>query len=138
MIPAIQFTACPMVSGVTNFDHSLMGELKIFPRGQAIVRQGESGNEMFVLIGGKAEVQVTVNGHSRVVRELAIRRKLVRALLLRGRSISSRPTLTIRHGSRPRLRGLTRSSTRCSSTVTRCCVTINARRTSLRPRRSRS
>jgi CRP-like cAMP-binding protein len=28
------------------------------------------GNEMFVLIDGKAEVRITVNGHSRVVREL--------------------------------------------------------------------
>jgi len=49
---------------------TLMGEYKAFPHGQAIVRQGELGNEMFVLIGGKAEVQVTVSGHSRVVREL--------------------------------------------------------------------
>jgi predicted RND superfamily exporter protein len=49
---------------------TLMGELKAFPQGQAIVRQGELGNEMFVLIGGKAEVRVTVKGQSRVVREL--------------------------------------------------------------------
>ena len=47
-----------------------MGGYKAFPHGQAIVRQGEMGNEMFVLISGKAEVQVTVNGHSRLVREL--------------------------------------------------------------------
>jgi uncharacterized protein len=50
---------------------TLMGQIKAFPHGQAIVRQGEVGNEMFVIIGGKAEVQVTVNGHSRVVRELS-------------------------------------------------------------------
>jgi predicted RND superfamily exporter protein len=50
---------------------TLMGELKVFPYGQAIVRQGELGNEMFVLIDGKAEVRITVNGHSRVVRELS-------------------------------------------------------------------
>ena len=49
---------------------ALMGELKKFPLGQAIVRQGESGNEMFVLIGGKAEVRVSVNGRSRVVRQV--------------------------------------------------------------------
>ena len=49
---------------------TLMGELKVFPREQAIVRQGDLGNEMFVLIGGKAEVRVSVNGQSRVVREL--------------------------------------------------------------------
>jgi hypothetical protein len=50
---------------------TLMGELQTFPHGEAIVRQGDLGNEMFVLIDGKAEVRVTVNGHSRVVRELS-------------------------------------------------------------------
>jgi uncharacterized protein len=49
---------------------TLMGEVKAFPHGQAIVRQGELGNEMFVLIGGRAEVRVNSNGHYRVVREL--------------------------------------------------------------------
>jgi CRP-like cAMP-binding protein len=49
---------------------TLMGELKVFPNGQQIVSQGELGNEMFVIIGGKAEVRVSVNGQSRVVREL--------------------------------------------------------------------
>jgi predicted RND superfamily exporter protein len=50
---------------------TLMGELKAFPNGQAIVRQGELGNEMFVIIGGKAEVRITANGQLRVVRELS-------------------------------------------------------------------
>lgn len=50
---------------------TLMGELKVFPDGQEIVRQGDLGNEMFVIIGGKAEVRVNVNGQSRVVRELS-------------------------------------------------------------------
>ena len=49
---------------------ALMGELKTFPRGQAIVRQGESGNEMFVLITGGAEVRLNVDGHSRVLRQV--------------------------------------------------------------------
>ena len=49
---------------------TLMGELKTFPHGQAIVRQGDLGNEMFVLIGGKADVRVNANGHSRFIREL--------------------------------------------------------------------
>ena len=49
---------------------TLMGELKSFPHGQPIIRQGEMGNEMYVLIGGKAEVRVNVNGQFRVVREL--------------------------------------------------------------------
>jgi uncharacterized protein len=49
---------------------TLMGELKVFPHGEAIVRQGELGNEMFVLIGGKAEVRVNINNQSRKVGEL--------------------------------------------------------------------
>jgi len=49
---------------------TLMGELKVFPDGEAIVRQGELGNEMFVLIGGKAEVRVNINNQSRKVGEL--------------------------------------------------------------------
>jgi predicted RND superfamily exporter protein len=47
---------------------ALMGELRTFPHGQTIVREGESGNEMFVLIGGKAEVRK--NGQSRVIRQV--------------------------------------------------------------------
>ncbi|HLW69728.1 MAG TPA: MMPL family transporter [Candidatus Binataceae bacterium] len=49
---------------------ALMGELKTFPLGQAIVRQGEAGDAMFVLIGGRAEVRVNANGQSRVVRQV--------------------------------------------------------------------
>jgi predicted RND superfamily exporter protein len=49
---------------------ALMGELKTFPRGQAIIRQGEAGNEMFVLITGGAEVRLNVDGHSRVLRQV--------------------------------------------------------------------
>jgi uncharacterized protein len=49
---------------------TLMGELKTFPGGQIIVRQGELGNEMFVIIGGRAKVRISVAGQSRVVREL--------------------------------------------------------------------
>ncbi len=49
---------------------ALMGELKSFPSEQPIVRQGEVGNEMFVLINGKAKVRVDMNGQSRIIREL--------------------------------------------------------------------
>ena len=49
---------------------ALMGELKTFSKAQPIVRQGEVGNEMFVLIGGKAEVRVNLNGQSRVLRQV--------------------------------------------------------------------
>jgi uncharacterized protein len=37
---------------------ALMGELKSFPRGHAILRHGKVSNEMFVMISGRAEVQV--------------------------------------------------------------------------------
>ena len=47
---------------------ALMGELRTVPNGQPIVRQGEAGNEMFVLIGGRAEVRA--DGQSRVLREV--------------------------------------------------------------------
>ncbi len=49
---------------------ALMGELRTVPNGQPIIRQGESGNEMFVLIGGRAEVRVSLDGHSRVLRQV--------------------------------------------------------------------
>ena len=49
---------------------TLMGALKTFPEGAAIVRQGELGNEMFVVISGKAKVQINADGESRVVRQL--------------------------------------------------------------------
>ena len=49
---------------------ALMGELRTIPSGLPIVRQGESGNEMFVLIGGQAEVRVNLNGESRVLRQV--------------------------------------------------------------------
>ena len=35
---------------------TLMGELRTFPRGQPIIRQGEVGNEMYVLVKGTADV----------------------------------------------------------------------------------
>jgi hypothetical protein len=49
---------------------ALMGELKSFPRGQAIIRQGEIGNEMYVLIKGTADVLIHANGQSRRIRQL--------------------------------------------------------------------
>jgi uncharacterized protein len=49
----------------------LMGELKTFPREQPIVKKGEVGNEMFVLINGKAHVlDPDSDGSSRLVRKL--------------------------------------------------------------------
>jgi predicted RND superfamily exporter protein len=46
---------------------ALMGELKIFPRGQTIIRSGEVSSAMFVLISGRAEVRVNAEGHSRAL-----------------------------------------------------------------------
>jgi hypothetical protein len=37
---------------------TLMGQLKTFARGQRIIRQGEVGNEMYVLINGAADVYI--------------------------------------------------------------------------------
>ncbi|HXG19367.1 MAG TPA: MMPL family transporter [Methylomirabilota bacterium] len=43
---------------------ALMGELKSFPRGQAIIRPGDMSNAMYVMISGRAEVRVNSAGHS--------------------------------------------------------------------------
>ncbi|HEV8712116.1 MAG TPA: MMPL family transporter [Candidatus Binatia bacterium] len=49
---------------------ALMGELKFFPRGHAIIRHGEVSDEMFVMISGRAEVRVNSAGQLRSVWEL--------------------------------------------------------------------
>ncbi len=49
---------------------TLMGELKTFPRGQPIIRQGEVGNEMYVLIKGTADIFINSAAQSRLVRTL--------------------------------------------------------------------
>lgn len=43
----------------------LMGELKSFPRGHAIIRRGETGSEMFVIISGRAEARISSDGQAR-------------------------------------------------------------------------
>jgi len=50
---------------------ALMGELRSYKQGEAIIRQGEIGDEMYVLINGRAAVQVHANGEVKHVRELA-------------------------------------------------------------------
>jgi CRP-like cAMP-binding protein len=47
-----------------------MGELKAFPRGQAIIRRGEVSSAMFVMISGRAEVRVNEAGQSRPLWEV--------------------------------------------------------------------
>jgi predicted RND superfamily exporter protein len=49
---------------------ALMGELRKCPKGQAIVKQGEVGREMFVIIGGNAEVRLNLDGQSHLVRQI--------------------------------------------------------------------
>jgi CRP-like cAMP-binding protein len=49
---------------------ALMGELKSFPRGHAILRHGKVSNEMFVMISGRAEVQVNSADQPRSLWEL--------------------------------------------------------------------
>ncbi len=44
---------------------TLMGELKAFTKDEAIVRQGDMGNEMFVLLKGTAEIHIQAQGKSR-------------------------------------------------------------------------
>jgi uncharacterized protein len=49
---------------------TLMGELKAFPRGQHIIRQGEMGNEMYVVITGAAKVVLNSADHPQVLNKL--------------------------------------------------------------------
>jgi predicted RND superfamily exporter protein len=49
---------------------TLMGELKTFSHGQPIIRQGEMGTEMYVLINGTADVRINSNGQPEAVRTL--------------------------------------------------------------------
>ena len=49
---------------------ALMGELRSYKEGEAIVRQGELGDEMYVLINGRADVLVRSDGQVRRLREL--------------------------------------------------------------------
>jgi hypothetical protein len=49
---------------------TLMGELKAFPRGQPIIRQGEIGNEMYVMVNGTADVFIKSASQARRVRTL--------------------------------------------------------------------
>jgi hypothetical protein len=49
---------------------ALMGEIRSFPRGHAIIRHGEENDEMFVVLSGRAEVRVGSAGQTRVVREM--------------------------------------------------------------------
>jgi len=63
----------PLFEGLRPFQAkivTLMGELKSFSQGQPIVRQGELGNEMYVLINGTADVSMNSNGQARLLNKL--------------------------------------------------------------------
>jgi hypothetical protein len=49
---------------------ALLAGLESHPAGDYVVRQGETGDEMFVIIDGKADVVVDAGGQRRTVREL--------------------------------------------------------------------
>jgi predicted RND superfamily exporter protein len=49
---------------------TLMGELKKFPKGQHIIRTGDSGNEMYLLLSGAADVIINPKTQARRVRTL--------------------------------------------------------------------
>lgn len=49
---------------------TLMGELQVFPPGHTILRRGDTGNEMYVLLNGAADVFIAANGAPRRVRTL--------------------------------------------------------------------
>jgi hydrophobe/amphiphile efflux-3 (HAE3) family protein len=58
----------PLFAGLRPFQAkivTLMGELKSFPKGQPIVRQGDLGNEMYVVINGTADVFMHSSEQSR-------------------------------------------------------------------------
>ena len=49
---------------------TLMGEFRTFAQGDFIVRQGELGREMFVLINGRADARLNIDGASRLLRTM--------------------------------------------------------------------
>ncbi len=49
---------------------TLMGEIRVFPGGQAIIRKGDVGNEMYVMINGTADVFLSSDTQRRPVRQM--------------------------------------------------------------------
>ena len=49
---------------------TLMGEFQTFAKGELIVRQGDLGREMFVLINGRADAQLNIDGESKLLRTM--------------------------------------------------------------------
>ena len=49
---------------------TLMGEFRAFAKDEFIVRQGEVGREMFVLISGRADARLNIDGASKLLRTM--------------------------------------------------------------------
>ncbi len=49
---------------------TLMGEFRAFAKDEFIVRQGEVGREMFVLISGRADARLNIDGASKLLRSM--------------------------------------------------------------------
>ena len=47
-----------------------MGELRTFAKGEPLMRQGEPGREMFVLVNGRADAVLSAGGESRLLRTM--------------------------------------------------------------------
>jgi predicted RND superfamily exporter protein len=63
----------PLFAGLQPFQAkivTLMGELKMLPKGQPIIRRGEMGNEMYVLVNGTADVFIPASNGLRKVNTL--------------------------------------------------------------------
>lgn len=50
---------------------TLMGEFQTFTKGEFIVKQGDLGKEMFVLINGRADARLNIDGESKLLRTMA-------------------------------------------------------------------
>ncbi len=50
---------------------TLMGEFRTFAKGELIVKQGDLGREMFVLINGRADARLNIDGESKLLRSMA-------------------------------------------------------------------
>ena len=49
---------------------TLMGEFRTFAKGEHIIRQGDMGTEMFVLINGTADARLNIDGQSKLLRTM--------------------------------------------------------------------
>jgi predicted RND superfamily exporter protein len=63
----------PLFDGLRSYQAkivTLMGELKKFPKGQHVIRTGDTGNEMYLLLSGAADVIINPTTQAKRVRTL--------------------------------------------------------------------